>query len=53
MKTITQTIDININNQLCIKDNLFFDIETHRLFQEPAVSAILSEFHSPTADTSQ
>ena len=28
MKTITQTIDININNQLCIKDNLFFDIET-------------------------
>lgn len=28
MKTITQTIDININNQLCIKNNLFFDIET-------------------------
>lgn len=28
MKTITRTIDINISNALCIKDNLFFDIET-------------------------
>ena len=28
MKTITKTIDININNSLCNTDNLFFDIET-------------------------